>query len=83
MATQYELKNYKSLNTHNGVAWTATLYKGRFKIAYVEDQGNGGSIMVSWNISHEKGCADLEKWFLENCEGHWTAQFANLPTSSN
>lgn len=73
----YEMKNIKKLSTHNGVALTGTLYRDGKRIATVEDQGNGGSLWISWIESEKTEYPILREWFFNNCAGHWTERHKN------
>lgn len=86
MAKKYEIKNYKSLNTRDGVAWTSSLYRDGKKVADLEDQGHGGSISIMWTEGYWINKTEsemLNKWFLENCEWHWTSAFKTSEVTSN
>ena len=80
MTSKYEIKNYKSLKTRDGIAWTSSLYRDNKKVADLEDQGNGGSISIMWVDGHWTNKAEskmLNEWFLNNCDWHWTSKFIN------
>jgi hypothetical protein len=78
---KYELKALKTLNTSDGVAWTASLYKDGKRIATVENKGDGGSTWAYGLSSAES--VELTSWTRENCAGSWVAEFINEPTSSD
>lgn len=46
---KYTLKSYKSMETSDGVAFTANLYRGSKHVGYVEDQGRGGALNFSFS----------------------------------
>jgi len=73
---KYELKNIKTLNTHDGVAWTASVYRDGKRIGTAEDRGDGGS---SWlYLDNRADEADLVAWCAEASKnsGLWMAQYA-------
>lgn len=73
---KYELKNIKTLNTHEGMAWTATVYKDGKRIGTAEDRGDGGS---SWLYLDNRTEEDaLVAWCAEACKnsGLWMAEYA-------
>jgi hypothetical protein len=73
---KYELKNIKTLNTHEGQAWTASVYKDGKRIGTAEDRGDGGS---SWLYLDNRADEDaLVAWCAEASKnsGLWMAQYA-------
>lgn len=74
---KYELKNIKTLNTSNGVAWTATVYKDGKRIGTAEDRGDGGSAWLYVKNYAEE--LELTAWCAEACKnsGLWMAEYAN------
>jgi hypothetical protein len=73
---KYELKNIKTLNTHDGVAWTATVYKDGKRIGTAEDRGDGGSTWLYLDNRAEEDA--LVAWCAEASKnsGMWMAQYA-------
>lgn len=71
---KYELKNIKKLNTSNGVAWTATIYKDGKRIGTAEDRGDGGAPYV-WLIQSELEA--FVEWAREAVDGSglWMEQY--------
>lgn len=64
----YEMKNMKSHNTWDGVAWTATIYKDGKKIGSAQQDGNGGMTMTyfeSRELSQEFERFASEDWAHE------------------
>jgi len=45
---EFSIKNLKSCNGRDGIAWSCTLYRGRRKIGYVRNSGCGGDTMIDW-----------------------------------
>jgi hypothetical protein len=73
---KYELKNIKTLNTHEGTAWTASVYKDGKRIGTAEDRGDGGS---SWLYLENRADEDaLVEWCAQAAKnsGLWMAQYA-------
>lgn len=73
---KYELKNIKTLNTHEGMAWTASVYMDGKRIGTAEDRGDGGS---SWLYLDNRADEDaLIAWCAEACKnsGLWMAKYA-------
>jgi hypothetical protein len=73
---KYELKNIKTLNTHEGQAWTASVYKDGKRIGTAEDRGDGGS---SWLYLDNRADEDaFVAWCAEASKnsGLWMAQYA-------
>lgn len=72
----YQLKNIKTLNTSNGVAWTASVYRDGKRIGTAEDRGDGGCT-YTYNISHADEVA-LIAWVAEQVQGSglWMEQYA-------
>ena len=73
---KYELKNIKTLNTHEGMAWTASVYMDGKRIGTAEDRGDGGS---SWLYLDNRTEEDaLVAWCAEACKnsGLWMAEYA-------
>jgi hypothetical protein len=73
---KYELKNIKTLNTHDGVAWTASVYRDGKRIGTAEDRGDGGSTWLY--LDNRADEADLVAWCAEASKnsGLWMAQYA-------
>lgn len=44
MPYPYRIKNLRTLETHDGQALTATLYRGKLRVGTIEDTGTGGGI---------------------------------------
>lgn len=74
---KYELKNIKTLNTHEGMAWTATVYKDGKRIGTAEDRGDGGSTWLY--VSNYAEELELTAWCAEASKnsGLWMAEYAN------
>lgn len=64
---KYELKNIKTLNTSDGVAWTATVYKDGKRIGTAEDRGDGGSARLY--VSDRAEEVSLVEWAREEADG--------------
>ena len=45
---KFTIKGSKKFQTHDGYAWSATLYIDGVKAAYAWDEGRGGEIRVDW-----------------------------------
>lgn len=75
MSSQYNIKNIKTLRTSNGVALTANLYDGKTFVASIEDRGDGGSLWIYWDLDRELHQHQIQQWWKQNCEGHWTAGY--------
>lgn len=75
----YTVKNVKTLNTSDGYAFTATLYKDGKKVGTLEQGGHGGSTDVQMDgatwADREPMLAEFAAWTRENCEGSWIAEF--------
>lgn len=74
---KYELKNIKTLNTSEGMAWTATVYKDGKRIGTAEDRGDGGcSFLYVSNYAEE---LELVAWCAEASKnsGLWMGVYAN------
>lgn len=73
---KYELKNIKTLNTHEGMAWTATVYKDGKRIGTAEDRGDGGSTWLY--VSNYAEELELTAWCAEASKnsGLWMAEYA-------
>lgn len=73
---KYELKNIKTLNTHEGMAWTATVYRDGKRIGTAEDRGDGGSTWLY--VSNYAEELELTAWCAEACKnsGLWMAEYA-------
>lgn len=76
---KYQLKNIKTLNTSNGVAWTATVYKDGKRIGTAEDRGDGGS--SSLYITNYAEELELVEWARTTVQGSglWMDEFATMP----
>lgn len=74
---KYQLKNIKTLNTHEGMAWTATVYKDGKRIGTAEDRGDGGSTWLY--VSNYAEELELTAWCAEASKnsGLWMAEYAN------
>lgn len=77
MSSQYHIKNMKALVTSSGVALTANLYYGKTFLANVEDRGDGGAVLVRWDVDGRRHLDMIQHWWKQNCQGHWTARFMN------
>lgn len=71
---RYQIKALKALKSG---AYTATLYCGNTKVAYIEDSGRGGAPHVNWlggTYAEWKPIEDafLAWWKAEVPEWHWT-----------
>lgn len=44
----YTLKNMQSMNGVEGLAWSATIYKGKVKVADAHDDGWGGGVRMTY-----------------------------------
>lgn len=63
MNYSYTVKNVKTLNTHDGQALTATLYRSKVKVGAVEDSGHGGG-MFAW-IDKDEEREAFRVWIKE------------------
>lgn len=72
----YQLKNIKTLNTSNGVAWTASVYRDGKRIGTAEDRGDGG-MATTFGISYQDEQA-LVAWVVEQVQGSglWMEEYA-------
>jgi hypothetical protein len=72
---KYELKNIKTLNTSEGMAWTATVYKDGKRIGTAEDRGDGGSTWLYVSSYAEE--LELIEWAREEADGSglWMEQY--------
>jgi hypothetical protein len=48
---KYEIKTYKEIETHDGVAFTCTLYRDSKKVCFIDNDGWGGENFYDW-IDH-------------------------------
>lgn len=75
----YTVKNVKTLNTYDGYAYTATLYKDGKKVGTLEQGGHGGSTDVQMDGStwadREPMLAEFAAWTRENCADSWIKDF--------
>ena len=76
---QYELKNIKTLNTSNGIAWTASVYKDGKRIGSAEDRGDGGSSSLYITTYAEEQA--LVEWARTAVQGSglWMEEFSTMP----
>lgn len=72
----YQLKNIKTLNTSNGVAWTASVYRDGKRIGTAEDRGDGG-MATTFGISYTEEQA-LVAWVVAQVQGSglWMEEYA-------
>lgn len=49
----YQIKNLRSCEAADGVAWSGTLYRDGKRIAKVRDGGNGGMLDIDW-LDHRR-----------------------------
>jgi hypothetical protein len=54
LSEKFEVKNLKTLNTSDGIAYTASIYANSVKICDVENQGWGGETMFDMSEESEK-----------------------------
>jgi hypothetical protein len=78
---EFTLKNVKTLNTYDGVAFTASIYRDGVRVGTAENSGTGGPNMINALTLHWKDTealiAELDEWLKTHCAGHWTAEYVN------
>jgi len=65
MSYPYSIKNLRMLQTHDGHALTATLYREKLKIGTIEDTGTGGGI---WPHIESRSEQDLFNDWVKSLE---------------
>ncbi len=84
----YSVKNVKTFRGRDGDGYNANLYRGKKKIAFIIDEGNGGEIHIDWMPDQTPHDTNNEKWKiwreLKNAEIHLLeTHMANLPLCEN
>ena len=77
----YTVKNVRSAAGRDGEAFSATLYCGSKRVAYIVNSGCGGMTDVDF-IADSRAEADAMEqefaaWVRANCAGHWIAQYVD------
>lgn len=71
----YTLKNVKTLDTHDGTAFTATVYKDGLRVGHAENGGTGGPSMIrflkpEWAAAFDEWAAGQPPLVLGDSEDH-------------
>jgi hypothetical protein len=77
----YALKNVKTMDGREGLAFSCTIYKDSTKVGYARNDGNGGMTSIDmegadYPARHAALC-ELGRWAAANCGGSWTAEYMN------
>lgn len=75
--TTFSLKNVKTMQGREGMAYTATVYMDGKKVGTVHDEGNGGSPRAYWDGPTSWQNPDFCQWVVDNCTGHWSEEYVN------
>lgn len=77
----YSIKNLRTMQGHDGEAFSATLYKGSEKVAQIVQEGHGGMTDVDFygdsRVQNDQMAAEFAAWVRANCAGHWIAQYVD------
>lgn len=66
-----QLKSVKTLLMSDGYAITANVYLNNKKAGDIEDEGNGGEMMVRIDKSYDKSITDIVSNYYKECPKHF------------
>lgn len=69
----YSVKGYKQHKTYDGIAYVCSLYRGTKKVAFVQNDGDGGATFVRWDARDE--AAEFLTWARANITEHALQEF--------
>jgi hypothetical protein len=78
----YTIKNLRTMQGHDGEAFSATLYRDGTKVAVITQEGHGGMTDVDFIVGENRAARDqhagqFAAWVRANCAGHWIAQYVD------
>lgn len=77
----YTIKNLRTMQGHDGGAFSATLYKDSRKVAVIVQEGHGGMTDVDFfgadRADSDRMANEFAEWVKVNCADHWIAEYVN------
>ena len=83
----YTLKNVKSMQGREDMAFSCTIYKDGVKVGYGRNDGNGGMNYIDMEgadyAARHAALCEFGRWTAANCSDSWVKQFINDNDDNN